>query len=162
MLVRSHRYRWKYWGFPDEITENPCLIKETPHYFKTEYACLIDAKAYYKTLNTSFPIVLSIINEPRACFPDYNTVENRMKSFTNWPPSMPFKPSVMAEAGFFYTGMYDKVICFACGKGLCKWEPSDNPREEHEKYSPNCYYLKTRATSLQSTSDPELGVQLIC
>ena len=148
---RSHHYRWKFWAFPDGLIENPWVLKESPYYFKTEAACVIDAKAHYPGLNILNTVVLSIVNEPRAAFPQYNTIESRKNSFGKWPPCMPFTPTQMSEAGFYYTGRYDQVICFSCGKGLYKWEPKDNPWVEHEKHSPNCHYLRTYATSLKST-----------
>ena len=150
---RNHHYRWKYWGFPDGHTENPILLKETEHYFKTEVACFLDAKMFYNDLNVSYTVVLSIVNEPRAAYPYYNTLERRKKSFFKWPPCMPFSPEEMSEAGFYYSGMHDQVICFCCGRGLYKWLPTDNPWEEHKKHSPDCYYLKTHTTAFRRRSD---------
>ena len=34
------------------------------------------------------------------------------------------------------------MVCFHCGAGLNKWEPQDNPWEEHVKWKPNCEYLR--------------------
>ena len=147
---RHHRYRWKFWGFSNEITENPCVLKESPHYFKTELACMIDAKVNYTDMNVPYTVVVSVVNEPRACFPDYNTMESRMKTFLRWPPCIPFSAVEMAEAGFFYTGQYDKVMCFACGKGFYKWDPKDNPWEQHKKHSPECYHLRYHERSLKA------------
>ena len=131
---RNHHCRWKFWGFSDEITENPILLKESDNYFKTEFACMIDAKAEYHGLDVPYKVILSIVNEPKAAYPYYNSLERRKNSFAKWPPCMPFSPVEMSEAGFYYTGMHDSVICFCCGKGLYGWEPQDNPWEEHEKH----------------------------
>ena len=50
-------------------------------------------------------------------------------------------PKELAEAGFFYTGRADKVVCYQCGGGLNQWTTSDNPWVEHEKFFPNCSYI---------------------
>ena len=38
--------------------------------------------------------------------PEYKELEARMASFErrSWPPSIPIKPRILAEAGFYYTG----------------------------------------------------------
>ena len=49
----------------------------------------------------------------------------------------------MAKSGLFYTGVGDRVICFYCGIRLIKWQQGDNAfTDEHEKYSPDCGFLK--------------------
>ena len=52
----------------------------------------------------------------------YRSLENRLKSFKEWPVSLTITPKELLEAGFFYTGFNDRVICFCCGGGLNKWE----------------------------------------
>jgi len=148
--IHQHQlYRWKFWGFPKDGSENPCLLKESTDYFTTEAACVMDARVYYAELKFPYMIVMSVVNEPAAKVPYYNTEERRINSFANWPPCMPFTSRQMSAAGFFYTGEYDKVTCFACGIKLKKWNRHDNPQEQHKKHSPNCYYLGMRDTSLE-------------
>ena len=38
--------------------------------------------------------------------PEYKELQARMATFErrSWPPSIPIKPSKLAEAGFYYTG----------------------------------------------------------
>lgn len=33
----------------------------------------------------------------------------------------------LAKGGFYFTGYSDRVKCFACGRTVERWEPSDNP-----------------------------------
>lgn len=47
----------------------------------------------------------------------------------------------MAEAGFYYYGIKDQVLCYHCNGGLNDWEPEDDPSEEHAKWFPKCDFL---------------------
>ena len=69
--------------------------------------------------------------------------QERLKTFKQlmWPVGLKQKPNMLAEAGFFYTGASDRVICFYCNGGLQNWEPRDFPFEEHAKYYPDCGFL---------------------
>ena len=53
----------------------------------------------------------------------------------------PISPREMADAGFFYYGSEDRMVCFYCGGGLKNWETDDNPWHEHAKWFPLCEYL---------------------
>ena len=67
--------------------------------------------------------------------------EERLKSFTTWPRFLYPRPEALARAGFFYTGVSDKVTCFWCGKTVHDWEPNDMPVEEHKRWSSTCAFL---------------------
>ena len=68
--------------------------------------------------------------------------ENRLRTFDTYPPQMVPDKYELAKSGFYYTGLADKVICFRCDIKLKDWEKNDNAMNEHEKWSPNCEYLK--------------------
>ena len=54
-------------------------------------------------------------------------------------------PESLANAGFFYTGTADNVSCFWCGLGLNHWERTDDPFNEHARFTPRCtWLLRTR------------------
>lgn len=146
-------YRWKFWRFFSDPTDNPCLLKESQDYFKTEDACIKDAQIHYNAMAFPYTVVMSVICEPKVKYPCFKTVESRRNTFANWPPCMPFSSSEMSDAGFFYTGYHDKVICYSCGKALFRWNPTDHPWEEHEKHSPLCNYLRMYATSIKPSYD---------
>ncbi|RZD34249.1 MAG: hypothetical protein CXT79_02990 [Thaumarchaeota archaeon] len=76
-------------------------------------------------------------------FQDLASHEERAETFKKfmWPIGLKQKPNMLSEAGFFYTGSSDKVICFYCNGGLQNWEPRDSPLEEHAKYYPDCGFL---------------------
>lgn len=65
-----------------------------------------------------------------------------MKSFASWPKGIKQRPQELVEAGFFYSGKGDEIICFSCAIGICQLEPDDNPWVEHKNLLINpCYYL---------------------
>ena len=67
--------------------------------------------------------------------------EERLESFSNWPHISPDERS-LAEAGFISTGELDSVKCVACDIRVREWKCTDEPFEEHKKWSPDCPYLK--------------------
>lgn len=73
-------------------------------------------------------------------YPQYASESCRQYSFDGWSVNF-IKINELAEAGFFYTGSEDKVICFSCGCGLKGWEFGDVPLEEHKKSSEDCEYV---------------------
>lgn len=76
-------------------------------------------------------------------YPEYAKKEARLESF-NHPkcPSTVFnKRNTMVQAGFFYTGLLDKVKCFYCALCLGDWEDEDDPWNEHAKWFMSCSYV---------------------
>lgn len=67
--------------------------------------------------------------------------QNRLDTFTNWPPSTGVAPIQLARAGFFYTGKKDSCRCFYCDGGLKNWEPKDEPFMEHARWFPTCEWI---------------------
>ncbi|XP_043932142.1 baculoviral IAP repeat-containing protein 1-like [Protopterus annectens] len=76
----------------------------------------------------------------------YQKKDSRLESFQNWPFYTQAKPSELAAAGFFYTGLKDDVQCFSCGGSLGDWEVDDDPWKEHCKWFPECEYLHSVKT----------------
>lgn len=74
--------------------------------------------------------------------PDYATVESRLRSFTNWSPSLIQTPDQLAQAGFHYEGVGDQVRCFHCDGGLRHWDPEDDPWTEHARWFSTCAFVK--------------------
>ena len=48
----------------------------------------------------------------------------------------------MAEAGFYYIGLSDKVKCFYCDIPLNEWCEDDDPWVEHAGFSHTCGFLR--------------------
>ncbi|MGL5961636.1 MAG: RING-HC finger protein [Cetobacterium sp.] len=73
----------------------------------------------------------------------YAIETDRLKSYKDWPISMKQKPHQLSDAGFYYTGIGDKVCCYYCGGGLKDWEEEDDPWENHAMWYGKCKYVKT-------------------
>ncbi|KAK3596949.1 hypothetical protein CHS0354_002516 [Potamilus streckersoni] len=68
----------------------------------------------------------------------------RLQTFQNYPSSAKGSPSRIAREGFFFTGQGTQTRCFFCGVSHGEWSYLDNPREVHQRLSPNCPFLNGR------------------
>ena len=93
---------------------------------------------------------------------------DRLKTFEHWPKQLTPDKYALAQAGFYYTGVGDKVTCFACNLSLHHWESTDSALREHLKWSKNCTYLRIvtldpvdvvdKTPSQQSNTAPTFGI----
>ncbi|XP_008048328.1 baculoviral IAP repeat-containing protein 3 [Carlito syrichta] len=67
----------------------------------------------------------------------------RMSTYSTFPAGVPISERGLARAGFYYTGVNDKVKCFCCGLMLDNWKHGDNPVEKHKKLYPSCSFVQT-------------------
>ena len=76
--------------------------------------------------------------------PKYKSYNKRLSTFFErfWPVSLNQDNFKMAEAGFFYSGFGDIVICAFCGLSLNKWLPNDDPISEHRKFNQDCKFVR--------------------
>ena len=74
----------------------------------------------------------------------YKSYNKRLSTFFErfWPVSLNQDNFKMAEAGFFYSGFGDIVICAFCGLSLNKWLPNDDPITEHIKFNQDCKFVR--------------------
>ncbi|NXL57009.1 XIAP ligase, partial [Chordeiles acutipennis] len=77
----------------------------------------------------------------------------RLGTFVEFPLGCPVSASVLARAGFVYTGEGDKVKCFSCHTTTEGWAPGDSAIERHKKLSPNCKFI-TESTFLENNMHP--------
>ncbi|KAL3883678.1 hypothetical protein ACJMK2_029917 [Sinanodonta woodiana] len=80
--------------------------------------------------------------DDRIRCPKYHTYHSRLSTFTKWPSDMTQTPELVAQAGFYYTGLQDVVRCFACDGGLKNWDPEDDPWIEHARWFPSCPFVQ--------------------
>ena len=78
---------------------------------------------------------------PRHC-DEYQSFENRLLSFVKMPNRIMQTPDQFANAGFYYIGVLDCVMCYHCKITLRNWKLSHNPLEEHKRWAPNCNFIK--------------------
>lgn len=76
----------------------------------------------------------------------FEMAARRLESYENenWPETLKQKTKEFSDAGFFYTGIEDRVLCFNCGGGLKDWEINDDPWLEHKKWYGYCNFVKSQ------------------
>nr|7NK0_D Chain D, Baculoviral IAP repeat-containing protein 3 [Homo sapiens]7NK0_E Chain E, Baculoviral IAP repeat-containing protein 3 [Homo sapiens] len=67
----------------------------------------------------------------------------RMSTYSTFPAGVPVSERSLARAGFYYTGVNDKVKCFCCGLMLDNWKRGDSPTEKHKKLYPSCRFVQS-------------------
>lgn len=73
---------------------------------------------------------------------DFSCELYRMSTYSTFPTGVPVSERSLARAGFYYTGVNDKVKCFCCGLMLDNWKQGDNPIEKHKKLYPSCGFVQ--------------------
>ncbi|XP_008106262.1 baculoviral IAP repeat-containing protein 2 isoform X3 [Anolis carolinensis] len=73
----------------------------------------------------------------------------RMSTFSTFPLHVPVSERSLARAGFYYTGVKDKVKCYSCGLMLDNWKKGDNPLDKHKQLYPSCSVVQN-LTSLNN------------
>lgn len=78
----------------------------------------------------------------------------RYSTFAKFPGSFAISERSLADAGFYYTGVKDRVKCFSCGLMLDNWKSGDIPIEKHKCFFPSCSFAQSFScgSSLVSSS----------
>ncbi|QAT90397.1 IAP-3 [Spodoptera exempta nucleopolyhedrovirus] len=80
---------------------------------------------------------------PSLAHPQFESYSARLKSFDKlWPQALSQKPQDLAEAGLFYTGVGDMVVCFHNNCMLHKWNTNDLPWLEHARWFGSCPFVQ--------------------
>ena len=96
---------------------------------------------------------LGIIHHPGPVHENYITAHSRLLTYNLWPLWLSQSPKDLADAGFFYTRLSDRVKCFYCDGGLKSWETEDDPFKEHRKWFSGCAFVKLRGDQEESKTD---------
>ena len=89
---------------------------------------------------------------------NYQSEEERIKSFVGWPLNEAVHPEQLARVGFVYTGEGALVQCFQCGVKYRHWYKGDVPLNVHQKCNPRCSFLQTFVSeSKSSLSEQQLA-----
>ncbi|KAF7251104.1 Inhibitor of apoptosis protein, partial [Varanus komodoensis] len=67
----------------------------------------------------------------------------RMSTFSTFPLNVPVSERSLARAGFYYTGLKDKVKCYSCGLMLDNWKKGDNALDKHRQLCPSCSFVQS-------------------
>ncbi|KAK6486086.1 inhibitor of apoptosis protein isoform X1 [Huso huso] len=78
---------------------------------------------------------------------DYSSELFRMSTFAKFPASGAVLERSLARAGFYYTGVGDRVQCFRCKVTVENWQAGECPAERHKRQSPDCPFVQGLASS---------------
>ncbi|XP_077197644.1 baculoviral IAP repeat-containing protein 2 isoform X2 [Paroedura picta] len=71
----------------------------------------------------------------------------RISTFSTFPLNVPVSERSLARAGFYYTGLKDKVKCFSCGLMLDNWKKGDSAVDKHKQFYPSCSLVQSLASA---------------
>ncbi|CAC5373532.1 unnamed protein product [Mytilus coruscus] len=69
----------------------------------------------------------------------------RFATFASFPHVPGVFATRLAEAGFYYSGSGNEVVCFSCGVRYSSWRHYDSAFEIHKRISPNCPFISDEA-----------------
>ena len=96
----------------------------------------------------------SFDDRPGASLPitpaNYQSEEERIKSFAGWPLNEAVHPEQLAHAGFVYTGDGALVQCFQCSVKYRHWYKGNVPLIVHQKCNPRCPFLQSLSSKSKS------------
>ncbi|KAM5145353.1 E3 ubiquitin-protein ligase XIAP isoform 2-T2 [Mantella aurantiaca] len=89
---------------------------------------------------------------------DYSKEAIRMESYEHFPSSCPISAPTLARAGFYYTGIQDRVECFSCKTIAEGWQHGDTAIGKHRKISPTCKFINAYnlRSELIQTQEPTI------
>ncbi|XP_014488501.1 PREDICTED: death-associated inhibitor of apoptosis 1-like isoform X2 [Dinoponera quadriceps] len=113
-------------------------------------------EVYFEKTEKPNTINLNELREARH--PEYANVSDRVATFATWPEGKVQTKEQLADAGFYYSKVGDRTICYYCGGGLEGWEPNDVPLQEHIKWFAKCKYalLKLESEKTNSTASSHI------
>ncbi|XP_051842827.1 baculoviral IAP repeat-containing protein 2-like isoform X2 [Antechinus flavipes] len=83
---------------------------------------------------------------------DFSCELYRMSTYSTFPVNVPISERSLARAGFYYTGVNDRVKCFCCGLMLDNWKQGDNAIDKHKQLYPSCAFIQNLiAVNLESS-----------
>ena len=73
---------------------------------------------------------------------DFSNQHSRLQTFFSYPRNSPVPAFSLFEAGFYYLGKDDEVMCYMCKLSLKCFEYGDTAWGEHKRHSPTCPLVK--------------------
>lgn len=71
----------------------------------------------------------------------YKQSQTRLDSYVDWPDDIPVSINELVRAGWFYTGVGDRVKCPWCHGCVYNWEVGDTALGEHKRHFPSCVFI---------------------
>jgi len=99
-------------------------------------------KEGYEPIRPNDPMYrMGVCTRHEISHPEYTLMSRRLKTFEGWPKEKLISGERMAQAGFFWTGKDDNVICYWCGGGINKWDEDIDEWVSHAKWFGRCSYM---------------------
>jgi baculoviral IAP repeat-containing protein 7/8 len=100
-------------------------------------------------------------------YPEYSKYNCRLATFNNREEWFTLNPEEMSEAGFYYPGHGNAVICYYCGGGIEGFITEDIIWEEHAYWFPKCILVRTLKgidyiKKVQEKKEKELNLKIEC
>ncbi|KAI8421759.1 hypothetical protein MSG28_009723 [Choristoneura fumiferana] len=89
--------------------------------------------------------------------PDMCREDIRLKTFDKWPLTF-LSPQTLARNGFYYLGRGDEVRCAFCKVEIMRWEEGDDPAKDHQRWAPQCPFLRKHGVTGNVPIDPAEAV----
>ncbi|XP_005346842.1 baculoviral IAP repeat-containing protein 3 isoform X2 [Microtus ochrogaster] len=89
---------------------------------------------------------------------DFSCELYRLSTYSAFPAGVPVSERSLARAGFYYTGVNDKVKCFRCGLMLDNWKQGDSPVEKHRQLYPSCSFVQTLNPAGRLEASPQTSL----
>uniref|UniRef100_A0A8D0CHM4 RING-type E3 ubiquitin transferase n=1 Tax=Scleropages formosus TaxID=113540 RepID=A0A8D0CHM4_SCLFO len=102
--------------------------------------------------NSSFLRSLCSSSTPADLLYDNSSELFRISTFAKFPSTAAVTERSLARAGFFYTGVGDRVQCFRCNVTADNWQSGECPTERHRQLSPSCTFIKILQVSSSATN----------
>ncbi|CAE1323948.1 BIRC7_8 [Acanthosepion pharaonis] len=136
------------------FTQNISVTIPTVHFWQHNWKKEDNIKQRHQNKSADCPFVQDEVDNlsryqsnvifDRPKHPQFALLNDRLKTYVNWPADKKQTPQILAEAGFYHTGETDTVICYCCDGGLCNWDEEDDPWIEHTRWYPRCTYVRQR------------------
>uniref|UniRef100_A0A8C8JP71 RING-type E3 ubiquitin transferase n=1 Tax=Oncorhynchus tshawytscha TaxID=74940 RepID=A0A8C8JP71_ONCTS len=85
----------------------------------------------------------------------------RISTFALFPTAA-VTERTLARAGWFYTGVGDRVQCFRCNVTAEGWQTGDCPTERHRQLSPSCTFIQSLPSTANLLSSSHSAFSPLC
>lgn len=119
---------------------------------------------FCKTQNKRIDVSLNDRGDVSSVSELSSEMTNRLSTFEcSWETRFNQDVKILAEAGFYYTGIADRVKCFCCGCTVEGWTKYDDPWQRHVIISPKCDFLRKNNIQLEVVVAPSiLSLSSVC
>jgi len=100
-----------------------------------------DLVAEFEPKGMDYHIIKEMAGDPISTQEKMMFEGNRLLSFQAWPTDAKAYAFQLSRSGFYYSGVGDEVICFACEGKMKDWQDGDVPMQKHIQKYPGCPFV---------------------